>query len=195
MHALFETPRFYARALTQPDLPSLQALFEANPDYFVAVGGQPPRADEAQQEFNELPPPHLPFGARWFAGLFDGANVLRGIAIVVSDLSAPAVWHIALFFLEEGSRRTGASHEIYDALENWIRASGGSWIRLGVVHGNLPAERFWVKCGFTETRTREFVNASGQTKTVRVLVKSVTGGTIDSYLQLVPRDQPGSTLE
>jgi GNAT superfamily N-acetyltransferase len=194
MTTLFESTRFVVRELRRDELPALQALYEANPDYFFTVGGQAPRPDEAQQEFDELPPAHIPFGSRWFAGVFDRQGDLRGLIILLSDLSAQAVWHTALFFLEVPLRGTGAASELQASLEAWAAAGGARWLRLGVVMGNLPAERFWSKCGYAPVRTRQIQVANGATKTTHVMVKPLAGGTLDEYLRRVPRDEPGSTM-
>ncbi|MCJ7452642.1 MAG: GNAT family N-acetyltransferase [Steroidobacteraceae bacterium] len=194
MPALFETSDLVVRDLHHTEVPLLQALFEANPDYFLLVGGQPPRRDEAQREFDELPPAPLAFGRKWTAGIFDRQEDLHGLLILVSDLCAVGVWHTALFFLAKPLHGTGAAARLHLALENWAKGAGARWLRLGVVSGNAAAERFWSKCGYLEVRTREITNASGQTKTTRVLVKPLAGGTISEYLQLMPRDAAGSTL-
>jgi RimJ/RimL family protein N-acetyltransferase len=193
MAVLFESPRFVVRELRPDELPTLQALYEANPDYFFTVGGQAPRPDEAQQEFDERPPAHLGYGSRWFAGIFDRTGRLAGLIILVSDLSAPQVWHTALFFIEMRLRGTGAAGEIHASLEAWAEAGGARWLRLGVVVGNAPAERFWSKCGYLEVRTREIEVALGVIRTTRVMVKPLAGNTLDEYLRRVPRDQPDST--
>lgn len=194
MSLLFETANLAVRELRRDELPALQAMFDANPDYFIAVGGRPPAPDEAEREFDELPPPALSFGTRWFAGVFDRSGSLSGLLILLSDLSARDVWHTALFFLAGAQRGTGAAAELQAALERWARAGGARWLRLGVVKGNARAERFWARCGYREVRTREITNASGEPKTVGVLVKPLAGGSLDDYLREVPRDRPGSTL-
>ena len=194
MSALIETSDFVVRDLRPEEVPALQALFDASPSYFVLVGGQRPRPDEAQRELEEMPPASLTFERRWFAGVFDRQGALQGHVNVLSDFCAPGVWHIALFFLASALHGTGVAARLHDALEARARRSGASWLRLGVVIGNVAAERFWSKCGYLDVRTREIATASGQLKTARVLVKPLAGGAIADYLQLVPRDEPGSNL-
>lgn len=191
---LFSTPRFSARELAAHEVPLLQALFVANPEYFLTVNGRRPHPDEAQVEFDEMPPPHLGFTRRWFLGLFDAAGALQGVAIVVSDLSAPTVWHVALFLVATPLHGTGAARELYAALEAWMAACGACWLRLGVVAGNARAEAFWQRCGYAQVRQRPGVDTGGRINTIRVLVKPLHGGTLDAYLETVPRDRPDSTL-
>lgn len=201
MAVLFTTGCHAVRELGHDDLPALQALFQANPDYFVRVGGQPPGPNEARQAFNERPPAHLGFRQRWFAGVVDGGGALRGLLILLSDFTAPGVWHIALFLLDDTTRGTGAAARLHAALQAWAQAAGARWLRLGVVVGNLPAERFWARCGYQSVRTRPFVADSGQALVSRVMVKPLpppghdpVASSLASYLALVPRDAPGSTL-
>lgn len=194
MTRLFESARFVVRELQPEQLGALHALFEANPDYFITVNGRAPPPDEAQQEFDEPPPAHLTYGTRWFAGVFDRPGALMGTVILLSDLPAKGVWHTALFFLTQALRGTGAALELHLALESKARSCGAQWLRLAVIEGNLPAERFWSKCGYSAVRVREIVNASGQPRTARVMVKALTGGSLSDYLRLVPRDDPDSSL-
>jgi GNAT superfamily N-acetyltransferase len=191
---LFASARFAARELVEADVPRVQALFEANPGYFVAVNGRPPGADAARVDFDERPPPHLTWTRRWFLGLFDRAGAMVGVADVVSDLSAPGVWHLALFLVATPLHGTGAALELYAALEGWIAGSGARWLRLGVVRGNARAERFWAGRGFVETRVRRGVDTGGRVNDVRVMVKALRDSALAEYLERVPRDRPDSPL-
>jgi GNAT superfamily N-acetyltransferase len=191
---VFQSEHFVVRNLAPADLPELQALFEQNPDYFMTVNARLPFADEAEAEFHEMPPAHLPHGQRWFAGVYDGTGTLQGVLHWVSDLIAPSVWHVALFFLATPLHGTGAAREIYGALESWMQRSGAVWIRLGVVAGNGRAERFWDRMGYVQTRVRAAVDTGGRINDVRMLLKPLRGGSIAQYLKLVPRDAPDSEL-
>jgi GNAT superfamily N-acetyltransferase len=192
---VFECSALYARALRADELPRLQALFDANPEYFLAVNGRPPHPDEAQSEFDEMPPPHLGFSRRWCLGLFDRRHALVGVAIVVADLGAPGVWHLALYLLATAMHGRGVAGPTYTALEAWARGQGARWLRLGVVEGNTRAQRFWARQGFQAVRQREGIDTGGRINTVHALVKPVTAGAdLAAYLALMPRDRPGSTL-
>lgn len=194
MPILFNTSDLLARDLHRDELPLLQHLFEANPEYFMLVGGQPPLPDEAEREFDELPPAPLTFSRRWFAGIFDRQQQLQGLFVVISDLCAVGVWHTTLFFLTSSLHGTGAAARLQASFETWAMSAGAKWLRLGVVSGNIAAERFWSKCGYHEVRTREIPGASGETRTVRILIKPLTVSGLVEYLRLVPRDSPGASL-
>ena len=194
MPSLFESEHFSIRELRREQLPNLQTLFEGDPEYFVIISGKPPASDEAQRELDALPPPGLPYSSRWFAGIFDTRNLLKGVVVLVTDFVASRVWHIALFFLDRELRGLGAAMEVHGALEAKAIASGACWLRLVVMSGNPSAERFWVKCGYVQVRNRPDSNATGQPGAARVMVKPLGGSTLTEYLKVVPRDQPSSPL-
>lgn len=191
---LFSTDKLTARELRADEVPRLQALFEANPGYFETVNGRPPKADEAQAEFDELPPPHLAFTRRWFAGLFDRDGALVGVTIIVSDLGAAGVWHVALFLVATALHGRGVAAAAFAALEAWARARGADWLRLAVVQGNTRAERFWEKLGLVQTRIRHGIDTGGRINDVRVMVKPLGADGIAAYLDRMPRDRPDAEL-
>jgi len=55
---------------------------------------------------------------------------------------------------------------------------------------NTRAERFWGSIGYLQTRTRAGVQMGKRSNTLRVMVKPLTGGSIEEYLSLVPCDRP-----
>lgn len=192
---LFETPGFTVRELRQGEVPLLQALLEANPEYFLTINGVPPEPGQAQIEFSELPPQHLRYRRRWVAGIFDRRDgQLVGLIGLLSDFCVAGVWHLSMFLVATHLHGKGTASEVYAALDTWVGACGAQWLRLGVVQGNGRAERFWARCGFLEVRRREGVDTGGRINTLRVLVKPLAGLPVGDYLARVPRDQPGSTL-
>jgi RimJ/RimL family protein N-acetyltransferase len=187
---LFRANSLAAHELTPDDLPALQAFFAANPLYFESVNGEPPNAGTAREVFDDAPPPEMSFSRKFLIGLFDAQGQLVAVAEVVSNLLAFGVWHIGLFVVETSRHGNGDARAIHDAMTHWFSLQGVQWVRLGVVEGNTRAERFWERCGYTETRKRHGLVMGQRTNTVRVMVNSLAGGTVDEYLALVPRDRP-----
>ena len=195
--AVFASPHLSARVLRADEVPALQALYDANPEYALAINGRVPGPSQAQADFDERPPAHLGYSAQWTLGLFDKADALSGISIVTADLCVPGVWHLALLLIATRLHGQGVAMPIYLAMEDWIVRQGARWLRLGVVQGNTRAERFWQRMGYAEVRVRENIDTGGRLNTLRVMVKPLAAaGTSDlaCYLASVPRDQPGSTL-
>jgi GNAT superfamily N-acetyltransferase len=188
--ALFRVAGMQAFAMGAADMVELQRFFDANPEYFLAVTGQPPGLAAAQEEYEFSLPEGWTFGTRWLLGVADAAGTLVSMASVVSDLLAPGVWHIGLFILATHRHGSGDAYALYDGMERWAQRHGARWFRLGVVQRNARAERFWEKLGFVEVRMRRGIAMGELLNDVRVMVKPLAGGTLADYRLLVERDRP-----
>jgi GNAT superfamily N-acetyltransferase len=176
--------------LGEPDAPLLQRFFDANPDYFLAVQGEPATPGQAYEELTDSPPPGVPWSRVWQVGFVEASGRLAAFAGIVTDLFAPDVCHIGLFIVDGSRHGNGDAHRLYAGLEQWARAHGAAWMRLGVVVGNTRGERFWSRCGFAQMRLREGVAMGGRTNVVAVLAKPLADRTLEDYLALVARDRP-----
>jgi hypothetical protein len=177
--------------LTAEREPLLQRFFESNPQYFLAVNGEPAGPDEAHEEIHGLPPADYRFTKKWLVGYVDAQGSLAAMANVITDLLAPGVWHIGLFIVATSRHGTCEAQVLHRGLESWALSNGATWLRLGVVKGNARAERFWHSLGYVQVRMREGIAMGKLTNAVRVMVKPIGGDTIEHYLSLVPRDRPG----
>lgn len=173
------------------DEPLLQRFFEANAAYFDAVFGEAAGPGAARDEIRELPPDGWSYTRRWLLGYVAADGELAAVADVVSDLLVPGAWHVGLFIVATARHGSGQAALLYRGVESWAAGNGARWLRLGVVQGNVRAERFWAAQGFVETRTRVGVVMGRRTNTLRVLVKPLGGETLAAYLARVPRDRPG----
>jgi GNAT superfamily N-acetyltransferase len=189
---LFRVGSHEARLLASEDAPRLQAFFDANPEYYLAVGDEPPTPDEAAREFADLPPADLPFRTNWMVGVSGADGRLVAMAHGLGDFIAPHVWHIGLFIVASQLHGTGTANVFYDQLEGWMQAQGARWIRLGVVQGNAKGERFWAKMGYGQVRERTGIAMGRRVNTVRVLVKPLVDEPVEAYLAHVTRDRPGA---
>ena len=187
---LFFAGAYRAVELLPADVPRLQRFFERNPEYFLAVTGQLPSGHEAHDEVHGTLPAGWPFTKKWIIGFLNEHDSPVAMANVVSDLLAPAVWHIGLFLVATELHGGGTAHVLYPRLEVWTKGVGAQWLRLGVVRGNARAEAFWRGLGYVELRQREGMEMGARVNTVRVMAKPRTGGSIEQYLALVPRDRP-----
>lgn len=180
--------------LTPNEEPMLQHFFEANPQYFLAVNGEPAHPNEAHEEIHGEPPSDWSFKKKWLMGYVDAQNELVAMANIISDLLSPGVWHIGLFVVATSRHGTGDAQTIYRGIETWAIDNGAHWLRLGVVQGNARAERFWESLGYIQTRTRDGAAMGKLTNTIRVMVKPLAegkeAGSLEQYLSLIERDRP-----
>jgi len=186
--AVFTVDRYRALEADADGVPRLQAFLDANPEYHLLVTGEPPAAGEAATEFAARPPEGWPYTKRWLLEIVDGDGSIVAIADLISDLLAPRVWHVGLFVVATRLHGQGIAARRYAALEAWMRAARAEWLRLGVVAGNLRAERFWRALGYREVRTRTGIVMGQRTNTLVVLVKPLADGAFDDYFARVPRD-------
>jgi GNAT superfamily N-acetyltransferase len=192
MVSLLPPGRWQGHELVADDLPALQRFFEANPEYFIAISGAPPRADEARQEFDDRPPAGMAYSRLWSLRCSQGADPFAGVVFGLSDFLAPQVWHIGLFVVATSLHGSGAAQALYAQLEAWMIGQGARWCRLGAVVGNVRAEHFWQRCGYVEVRQREGIAMGARVHTVRVMVKPFGDATVEGHLQRVARDRPGA---
>ncbi len=180
----------------ETDAARVQAFYDANPAYFQSVSGEPALPTDGLEDLRGLPPADWPWTGVWYLGWFDPEDRLAAVTDVTSDMLAPSVWHVGLFIVETARHGGGDAQALYRSLEDWARANGARWMRLGVVQGNARAEAFWSRQGYVQMRVREGITFGDVTRTVRTMVKPLDGGsasgTIDAYLAMVARDRPES---
>jgi GNAT superfamily N-acetyltransferase len=187
---LFSAGAWRAVEMGEPDAAELQAFFEANPDYFIAVHGVPATPTEAHEELHPELPPGFSCDKHWPVKLMPAHGPMVAMANVSENMLAKDVWHVGLFIVATKLHGSGAAREIYSALEAWMRSRGAKWLRLGVVAGNRRAERFWESLGYRETRKRLGLTMGARVNDLRVMAKPLAGGTLAEYLALVARDRP-----
>jgi GNAT superfamily N-acetyltransferase len=188
---LFSAGVYDAVELAEEDLPALQAFFVGNPEFFVEVTGAPPRSDEAKREFEDRPAAGVPYNKVYILGFLHSSGQMVAMASVLSDLLTRNVWHISFFIVATVLHGTGTAGLLYEGVEKWAKDEGACWLRLGVVVGNLRAERFWERAGYREVRRLKEQHGS-LTHTMRVMVKPLEGVNVEDYLREVPRDRPES---
>jgi GNAT superfamily N-acetyltransferase len=169
---------------------TLQAFFEANPLYFLAVNGEPAQPGEADEEIHGELPVGWPFTHKYVFGYRDASGELEAMANVISDLLAKDIWHIGTFIVATRRHGTGDAQVLYESLERWAQQGGARWMRLGVVEGNARAEAFWERRGYRQVTKREGMLMGKKTNTIRVMAKPLLGQPLSEYYSLVERDRP-----
>ncbi|MFO1303868.1 MAG: GNAT family acetyltransferase [Burkholderiales bacterium] len=174
------------------DAPLLQRFFDANPEYFIVVQGEPAPPGEAREEIEGLPPAGIPHGDKHVFGYVGPDGELAAFANLLADIYVPGVWNMSTFIVSTPRHGTGVAQRINASLEAWAALHGARWMRLGVIVGNVRGERFWRSRGYVETKVRKGYPMGKQLRDVRVMWKSLTGEPLERYLELVPGDRAPS---
>jgi GNAT superfamily N-acetyltransferase len=190
---LFHAGQFHAFELAKADAGKLQDFLERNPEYHRLVCGDPPAADEAEKMFESSLPEGWRYQREWIIAFADSEDSLVGMASLIAGLFVDEVWHLGLFIVATPLHGSGTAQTMYARLEDWMRANGAEWSRLGVVEENARAERFWLRAGYVEMRKREGVELGRRTHVVRVMVKPLAQGRLADYLAKVARDRPDAS--
>ena len=172
--------------------PLLQRFFDENPAYFMATTGEPAGPQEALEEVTGEVPAGMSFTKKWVLGYVGANGLLIAMANVISDLLATSIFHIGTFIIATERHGNGEAQILNRGLEKWAAANGAVWLRLGVVQGNTRAERFWAAQGYVPVRERPGIEMGERTVTVRNMVKPLSGGILEDYFALAPRDRPPS---
>jgi len=176
--------------LTTQHVSLLQRFFDCNPEYFMATSGEPAGPNEAADEISSQLPDGMPHTKKWVFGYIDERGELAAMANVITDLMASTVHHIGTFIVATERHGTGDAQKIYRALEQWACGIGGAWMRLGVVTGNVRAERFWRAQGYLDAKQKHGYQMGNRTVVVQVMYKPIQHGSTIEYFDVVPTDRP-----
>lgn len=182
-------PGTHSFELTPASAPVLQRFFEENPEYFLATSGAPAGPHEALEEITSQVPPGTPFTKKWVVGYAGEDGSLFAMVNVITDLLAASIFHIGTFIVATSRHGNGQAQILNRSVEQLALANGAAWMRLGVVQGNLRAERFWARQGYVPVRERPGIEMGTRVVTVQNMVKPLLAKSLEEYFALAPRDR------
>jgi GNAT superfamily N-acetyltransferase len=158
---------FHVRPFLAGDVPALQMLFDEDPEYFEING----RAIPVEEIRTALPPGRTADDKFLFVLERDGRHA--GMIDIIRDYPEPHVWHLGFIFLSKRARGGGAGRRCLRALYDWVRAQGGTVIRLGVVEPNAKARHLYATEGFEFETVREVDPAAKRMRRTLVLRRAL----------------------
>lgn len=176
--------------LGEGDAALVQSFYDANPGYFVLLGGGPASPDTAMDHLQAFPSQDIAHACKHFIGVVGASGQLTAVADIIENYPAPALWHLGFFMVATDFHGTGFAKNWLDAIEVWAQSQGAQYLRLGVVEVNLRGRRFWEKSGFLATKVRRGVDMGGTVHDVQTMVKPLAPAHMDGYYALAPRDRP-----
>ena len=142
---------------------SLQALLEDDVDTWALLEGAPPRPDEARQLISDRPGGVTP--DRKYVWIWGSDAVLD----IVEGYPDATTWYLGLIFIAPRARNTGLGAHFMRALADYVRAHGGTALRLAVVTDNIGARRLYDRLGFAFVDRRKRGLWTGDTHECDVL--------------------------
>jgi GNAT superfamily N-acetyltransferase len=160
-------PGFDVRPLLASDVPALEVLFDEDPEYFEINGRR-----FSVEEMRTALPPGLGFDDK-FTFVLERDGRLEGLIDFVRGFPEPHVWYLGFIFLSLRARGGGTGRRCLHALYDWVRAQGGTVIRLGVVEPNLKARHLYATEGFEFEAMREVDVQAKRARRTLVLRRSL----------------------
>lgn len=139
------TERLVAPLASAGDVPLLQAVLDASPDYHLLTEGAPARPGAASELFADAEMDED--RALWVLRLREVSQV-AGLLDVQLHWPDPGAAHVRLLLLRPALQGRGLGTEAVRALEALLRSEGFRILRLSVPHENGPARAFWERVGF-----------------------------------------------
>jgi len=143
------------RRATAADVPAIQAILDDDPVTWELLEGAPLVPNEAELMLTLVPP----------GGSVDRKHLFVADGACVIDLYAgypdPPIWYLGLIFLTRAARGHGAGTRALARLAAYVRAHGGTALRLGVVVENAAARRFYDRLGFAHVSRKQRTTPSG----------------------------------
>lgn len=141
----FSTPRLEARPAAPDDLPALQEVLAAAPEYHELTDGAPAGPSAAADLLADAEAD----ADRQLLILWPSSGgAAAGIVDVQLHWPEPGAAHVRLLLLRETLHGRGLGREAAAGLEEALRQDGFRALRLSVTGDNDGARAFWERIGF-----------------------------------------------
>jgi RimJ/RimL family protein N-acetyltransferase len=141
---------FTVRPFEDRDAAPLQALFDADPEFFQGVNGR----DIPVTEIRGAIPPGRTLADKFFFAILKEDRV-AGLIDIIGGYPEPDTWHLGFIFLAKEVRGGGVGRRALHAIYDWMKGQGATTIRLGVVEPNTRARWLYASEGFVFKGVRE----------------------------------------
>lgn len=139
---------YQTRLLTEKDINAIFELCSGNPLYYYHC---PPLVTPESLLYDmKALPPKKTAEDKYYFGYFSGEKLIA-VMDLIDAYPEPACAFIGFFMTDCSVQGHGVGSEIIRGLSNFLAENEYREIRLGWVRGNLQAESFWKKNGFSET--------------------------------------------
>jgi ribosomal protein S18 acetylase RimI-like enzyme len=163
---------YTVRRLSLEDIGGIQRLYEKCLDYMLLVDGRAADPDAVVEEFQFVPPGNSS-ADKFVFGIANEQNDLVGLLDTLRGYPDERTWWIGELLFVPEIRSQGLGQLVVQGFIEYVQASGGQAIMLGVVYENMRAFRFWNRMGFELVRKTEPRQFGNKTHTVSVMRRTL----------------------
>lgn len=163
---------YSVRRLLPGDIGAIQGLFESCLDYMLLVDGHAADPNSVAEEFQSVPPGKS-LDDKFVFGIAYRQNGLVGLLDTLRWYPDETTWWIDTLLLVPEIRSQGIGQRVVQGFVEYVRASGGQAIMLGVVEENKRAYKFWNEMGFEFVRQTEPQQFGNKTQTVSIMRRTL----------------------
>lgn len=138
---------------SETDIASIQAVFEASPNYFKLIQGYSAEKNAARNDLKAVPSGH-PFTAKFFYAIYHKGQMI-GCIDILRGYPESSIVFIGLLLFIESHQGLGYGTQTVHFISGLANTWGCDRLRIAVVQSNEPALAFWSKEGFVELYGKE----------------------------------------
>ncbi|PKF34385.1 GNAT family N-acetyltransferase [Acinetobacter proteolyticus] len=138
---------------SETDIASIQAVFEATPNYFKLIQGYSADKNAARNDLKAVPSGH-PFTAKFFYAIYHKEQMI-GCMDILQGYPESSIVFIGLLLFIESHQGLGYGTQAVHFISGLAHVWGCDRLRIAVVQSNEPAFSFWSKEGFVELYRKE----------------------------------------
>ncbi len=154
--------------LSLEDIGAIQGLFEKCLDYMLLVDGHAAHPTTVAEEFQSVPPGKS-LDDKFVFGIANQQNEWVGLLDTLRWYPDETTCWIDTLLLVPDIRSQGLGQMVTQGFAEYVRASGGQAIMLGVVAENQRAYQFWSRMGFEFVRKTEPQQFGNKTQAVSIM--------------------------
>ncbi|AYG00566.1 GNAT family N-acetyltransferase [Lactococcus allomyrinae] len=138
---------FSLKILSEHHKAEIEVFFEQASDYAILESGFSNPQSEAMNLLHDFPDGKVEQD-KFVYGVFSQTNELVGVVDLIKDFPENNEWMLGLLDFIPSVRHQGLGKEVHQLLVEQVKSAGGKSLRIGVLHKNTTALRFWKGLGY-----------------------------------------------
>ncbi len=142
--------KYMVKTLNDSDIDNILELYLSNPKYYTYC--PTPASKESVIEDMTGIPPNKTMADKFYVGYFENDRLVAVLDLLLGYPEDNVIF-LGFFMLHKDFQGKGIGVEIIQEVIHYIKELGFTKIRLAIIKGNVPAEKFWLRNNFELTNT------------------------------------------